>query len=216
MQRIKAWVGRPRRGRARCIERRDRFLQHAEGVAPARHHVGMRCGIGQRRPEDQAVLQGMAQRVVEIGATHGVEIGKGVGLPRPRIQVVGEGDEGAAHHLGQQVIAAGIVLVGRLVRHAEPARDLAQAERLDAITLDDRQGFVDAGLAKLARRFGFTGHKVPGCRGLRADYAPRVQSKSSGAGEAHQPVPLRTGEPTPRRGGGVRLMRHDWSSPCRT
>ena len=89
-----------------------------------------------------------------------------------RIQVGGKVPEATAHDFGQQVITAGVVLVGRLVRHPELARHVAQAEVLDAAFGNHLLRRHDAGLAQFqrgCRRRPWAGHEVFRCDGIPAE-----------------------------------------------
>ena len=82
------------------------------------------------------------------------------------VQHVGKALKAAAHHLGQQVVAAGVVLVRRLVAHAESARHIAQAQLLQPMLCNRVVGGLHAGFFEVNGFFG-GGHAgiVLGLRG---------------------------------------------------
>jgi hypothetical protein len=108
----------------------------------------MLARVGQARAEHQPVFQRMARGIVEVEPAERGEVGRRIAGVVAGAECGVEVAEAAVDHLGEQVVAAGEVAVGRLVRDAEPARDLAQAEVLDAHVADDRQRLGDAGLGQ--------------------------------------------------------------------
>lgn len=100
--------------------------------------------------EHQAILERMRAGVVEIGEPHMAHIVDWIVGPRVRIQMAREVGERPRDDLRQNMVAALEVLVRRLMRHAEPTRDVAQAQLLDAVAGDNRQRLGDAVLAKIS------------------------------------------------------------------
>lgn len=89
------------------------------------HHLGVFRGIWQRRPEHQPILQGMGGGISEIGIPHRCEIRLCARTYWPSVEMSCETGKGPGHDLGQDVIAAGEVLVGCLMRHTKLTGDLS-------------------------------------------------------------------------------------------
>ena len=106
--------------------------QQLEGAPRAAHHFGMRDQIGQEAAEHQAIMQRVFKGVGDIGLPHRQGIRIGVAAARASGQRRGRMVECALDHFRENVIAAGKMLVRRLMRDAEPARHLAQAELFQA------------------------------------------------------------------------------------
>lgn len=128
----------------------ESLTQQREGVPRLAHHRRVLRGIGQGGTEHQPVLQRVRGRVGEIGPPERGEILLRGRAARARIEMRAELREGAGHDLGEDVVAALVMLVGRLMRHAEPARDLAQAQGLDALPLDDLERRAHASLTQVS------------------------------------------------------------------
>ena len=94
----------------------------------------------------------MGERVIEIGEAHRAKVEGGIGDADAGVQCGGKVLEGAPDHFREDMIAAGEMLVGRLMRNPEPARDLAQAQLVQSALGDDGQRFHDAGFAQVRLR----------------------------------------------------------------
>ena len=68
------------------------------------------------------------------------------------VQVLRKLLEAAAHHFGQQMVTARIVLVRRLMRHTQSARHVAQAQTFDAVQGNGLTRCGNAGVAQFGRR----------------------------------------------------------------
>ncbi len=104
-----------------------------------------------RRAEHQAVLQRVLLRVAEVLAAQRPQVLPWIVEVLPGIQMLCKLLEAPSHHLGQQMVAARVVLVRCLVRHAQAARHVAQAQPLDAVPGNGLACCGDAGIAQFRR-----------------------------------------------------------------
>ena len=96
------------------------------------HHGGVLGWVGLVGLEHQRVVERMLVRVLEVGAPHAGHVLVSVSAARPRFQVFCETCEGAADNFGKDMISAGEVFTGRLMRDTEAAGDFAQAQGIDS------------------------------------------------------------------------------------
>jgi hypothetical protein len=103
--------------------------------------------IWQRASKHQSILKRVRQGELNIGHAHCERIAR-------RIVGYGRGSQrcckfgiSPADNLGKDMIAAGEVPIGRLMRHTQAPRHVAQAELFKALLFDNRHGFGKACLS---------------------------------------------------------------------
>jgi hypothetical protein len=124
------------------------------GVFGQARRVGLR---GPGRGKHQPVLERVPGREGQVALAQRGQVCARVGLRAARVQVVGKLPVAAADHRRQQVVAAGVVPVRRLVRHAQAARHLAQAQAFHAVLGDEAVRGAHAGLLEIGRGLGARG-----------------------------------------------------------
>lgn len=141
----------------------EHAAQNIERVGGIAHQAHV---FGSFRPggaEHQPVLQRMLLSVAEVLHSERLQVLLRIIGARPSIQVRRKTLEATTHHLGQQVVAAGVMLVRRLVGHTELARHVAQAQVFDAAFGNHFLRRHDAGVAKFQAWRGFgllSGHAM--------------------------------------------------------
>ena len=161
--------------------RRSTPAQDVERMRRVAHQIVLLGRLGPGGAEHQPVLQRVLARELQVLLSQRGQVLHRIVEGRARIQVRGEAQEAATHDLGEQVVAAGVVLVRRLVRHPQLARHVAQAQVLDAPLGDHLLRGHHAGFAQFERRFGFgllAGHAAAKWRsGWRAKLTQPTRQK---------------------------------------
>ena len=111
----------------------------------------------------------MLRGIAQVLAAHRLQVGLGVIKAIASVKMHGKALKAASQDLSQQMIPVWIVAIGRLVRHAESAGDIAQTQVLDAMLRNEVAGHLDAGFLQIDRLYGLDlfGHPSLGSQWLK-------------------------------------------------
>ena len=113
------------------------------------NEIGMISRLGPSGIEHEPVLKRVRQRKAQILLAQCVQLKVRVGVGFASVKVMRKLLIAAAHDLGQQMVAARVVPIRRLVRNAQTTGHVTQAQVFNAVLCNDFACSLNAGITQI-------------------------------------------------------------------